>query len=211
MQHLPDLISEFSVLKFTSTLRLERLNQLNKSHTKESHNYSSLGKQVIKKWALNFLQNSFVLKKEIDYGRFYSTKEFGLYFSDDLIRFVNPLKDLSILRKYELENGTVVEEGSTFLIDYNQPNSHLPKFLKIDFILSQEDENIKFICKSINTLGFLKEIHCFKVKTDNNYYQINENEMHIKLFKKLSHISCSGIEVINKNFYVPYRFGKNYL
>lgn len=98
MQHLPELISEFSVLKFSSTLRLERLNRLNKVTIKESQNFTTIPLQVIKKWAMNFVQNSFQFKREIDYGRQYTVQEIPFYFSNNLINFIDVSKELSVYK-----------------------------------------------------------------------------------------------------------------
>lgn len=211
LTHIEKLIKEFSVLKLLSTLRLERLHKLNKTAIKTSQNFISLPLQVVKFWALNFTQNSFTFELIKTPKVEYNNNEILKYVPNLLLKFLDKESQLIVYTDYQLNNLLLIEEYSFFLINYNDENG-LPVFIKIDFIFEQAGKT-KFICKIIKTLEFIKNIYSFKVRILDDYVEYSEENLvdQIKFHKKLFYLKLStGTELINKNFYIPYEFSKNY-
>lgn len=212
-QHFQDLIEEFSVLKAASTLRLERLNRFNKMQTQNSQNYYSLPKQIIEKWTINFILNSFNFKKDELVKSVFKPAEFEIYFKhefENVLPFVDQSSDLEMLKYCQFDNGQIIEENSFYLLDYIGEDSQLPEFIKVSFIFRQNSV-LKFICKKIKTIQFCKSVYAFKAKQNPEYQEFNEEFLSkIKFQKKLAVISFHDFDIINKSFYIPYRFSKIY-
>ena len=204
LQHYPDLIKEFSVLRDLETKRQERTNRLLKLFTLNSSN-SSYAIQMANSWTLNFLMNAFKSESKEVVFESYSSFEIRAHLTERLIRFVDLTKDLIVFDCVQL-NDTIIKRDATYLFKHTSSNS-LPTFVTIKCIFKQEN-SLRIISSPVYSEHFLKKVHCFRVRTSDELMELNLNQL--AHYKILTHIKISGIELINKTFYVPFRFSSLY-
>lgn len=205
LQHYPEMIREFSVLRELETKRQERTNRLLKLFTRDTSNWS-YAIQMAKAWTLNFLLNAFKPDRSEVVFECYSSFELGANLTETQLRFVDRSKDLIVLKRFQLDNDIVIERGATFLLNYTSTNQ-LPTFVKIRYIFKQENR-LKIVSSPVRCERFIKRIYCFKVNTGDELMELDLNQL--PHYRKLIHIRISGSELIKKTFYVPFRFSSLY-